>query len=173
MNYYTWLESPLGELLLVSDGEALQGLYLAGQKYFPQISADWQQDGQLGLLQQAVMQLDEYFQHQRQQFDLPLNPLGTAFQQQVWQQLPRISYGQTLTYGEIAAKLGQPLAARAVGAANGRNPISIIVPCHRVIASNGQLTGYAGGIDRKRWLIDHETASANAGRSQLSLFPQE
>jgi len=115
----------------------------------------------------GVAQLDEYFKRQRQTFDLPLELPGTAFQQQVWRQLLTIPYGQTASYLEIAQAIGNPQAVRAVGAANGRNPISIIVPCHRVIGANGQLTGYGGGLWRKEWLLAHEKRQQPA---QMSLF---
>lgn len=108
------------------------------------------------LTQACRTQLEEYFAGQRQQFDLPLDACGTDFQRQVWQALSRIPYGETCSYGELAEGLGRKGAQRAVGAANGRNPISIIVPCHRVIGSNGSLTGYAGGISRKQWLLAFE-----------------
>jgi methylated-DNA-[protein]-cysteine S-methyltransferase len=154
--YYTWVESPLGRLLLTSDGASLTGLYLQGQKSLPQQPSGWQETPRLDLLVQTQIQLEEYFTHQRQQFDLPLASNGTPFQQQVWLQLRQIPFGETISYGTLAARLGKPTASRAVGAANGQNPISIVVPCHRVIAANGALTGYAGGIDRKQWLLQHE-----------------
>jgi methylated-DNA-[protein]-cysteine S-methyltransferase len=107
----------------------------------------------------AVEQLRAYFEGRRSDFDLRLAPVGTPFQQRVWEELRAIPAGSTDTYGAIAARLGQGSASRAVGAAVGRNPISVIVPCHRVVGSDGTLTGYAGGLDRKRWLLDHETAA--------------
>ena len=108
------------------------------------------------ILQQAAEELDEYFEGTRRSFDVPLDPVGTAFQQQAWAALRTIPYGETVTYGEQAERLGDRRKARAVGAANGRNPISIIVPCHRVVGSNGALTGFGGGLDVKAWLLDHE-----------------
>lgn len=108
------------------------------------------------MLQRAVEQLQQYFAGSRQSFDLPLTATGTAFQQQVWQQLCSIAYGHTESYGALALQLGNKNAMRAVGAANGRNPIAIIVPCHRVIGADGKLTGYAGGLNRKLWLLQHE-----------------
>jgi methylated-DNA-[protein]-cysteine S-methyltransferase len=156
MIYYAWLESPVGPLLLTSDGRSLSGLYLKGQKHFPLQTEAWQESAKAFPFAQTQVQLAEYFAHQRQSFDLPLAPQGTAFQKQVWQLLTNIPFGETISYGSLAAQVGQPGAARAVGAANGRNPISIIVPCHRVIAANGKLTGYAGGVDRKQWLLVHE-----------------
>jgi methylated-DNA-[protein]-cysteine S-methyltransferase len=109
-----------------------------------------------GFLGQAVHQLQEYFQGQRQSFTLPLAPPGTPFQQRVWRELQHIPFGTTLTYRAFAQRLGMPQAARAVGQANGRNPLAIVIPCHRLIGSDGQLRGYAGGLDRKRYLIQHE-----------------
>jgi methylated-DNA-[protein]-cysteine S-methyltransferase len=154
--YYHWIGSPIGEILLTANDRAITRLVLKDQKHFPEQTDEWQPQPNLDIIQQAIIQLNEYFQHQRQTFNLPLQPAGTAFQQQVWQQLGQIPFGQTWSYGKLAQAIGQPNASRAVGAANGRNPISIIVPCHRVIASNGKLTGYAGGVDRKQWLLQHE-----------------
>ncbi|BAS58799.1 MULTISPECIES: methylated-DNA--[protein]-cysteine S-methyltransferase [Leptolyngbya] len=157
MIYYQWFTSPLGQVLLTSNGQSLTGLHLHGQKYFPNRTEDWQ-ESTLDLFVQVQEQLTEYFAHQRQQFDLPLEPQGTPFQKQVWQLLTEIPFGQTISYGTLAKQTGNPTASRAVGAANGRNPIAIVVPCHRVIAANGALTGYAGGVDRKQWLLRHEQA---------------
>lgn len=111
------------------------------------------------LIERCKAQLDEYFQGRRQTFDVPLAPQGTAFQQRVWLQLRDIAYGETCSYATISSGIGSPKSHRAVGAANGRNPLSIVVPCHRVIGSNGQLTGYAGGLERKQWLLRHEQAN--------------
>ncbi|MGC3873424.1 methylated-DNA--[protein]-cysteine S-methyltransferase [Halomonas sp. GXIMD04776] len=108
------------------------------------------------LIDDCKTQLEEYFQGRRQTFDVPLAPQGTEFQQRVWRQLRAIAFGETCSYAAISRKIGSPKSHRAVGAANGRNPLSIIVPCHRVIGSNGQLTGYAGGLERKKWLLQHE-----------------
>ncbi|MGD1895924.1 MAG: methylated-DNA--[protein]-cysteine S-methyltransferase [Phormidesmis sp.] len=168
MIYYTWLESPVGELLLTANSESmcesLTGLYLKGQKHFPELSEDWVERTEFTIFEQVKTQLGEYFAHKRETFDIPLSPRGTDFQKQVWQFLHQIPFGQTASYGELATRLGKPGAARAVGAANGRNPISIIVPCHRVVGASGKLTGYAGGIDRKQWLLRHEQAR------QMALF---
>jgi methylated-DNA-[protein]-cysteine S-methyltransferase len=173
MIYYKWMDSPLGSLLLTSDGRSLDGLYLAEQKYFPSQTEAWQEAPQLELFRQTQAQLEEYFAHQRQHFDLPLAPQGTEFQQRVWQILRKIPFGETISYGTLAQRVGQPNAARAVGAANGRNPISIIVPCHRVIAGNGKLTGYAGGIDRKQWLLKHERFSLTDEQLSLKIAERE
>jgi methylated-DNA-[protein]-cysteine S-methyltransferase len=115
------------------------------------------------VLARAATQLAEYFAGARRVFDVPLAPRGTDFQQGVWRELARIPYGETRSYGELARVLGRPSASRAVGAANGKNPISILVPCHRVIAGSGALTGYAGGLDAKRWLLAHEARARAPG----------
>ena len=116
-------------------------------------------------------QLDEYFAGQRHIFDLPLAAEGTEFQLAVWRELTHIPFGETCSYGDIARRVGRPAASRAVGAANGRNPISIIVPCHRVIGSTGALTGYGGGEARKRWLLEHEATSSSAQLSWPQMQP--
>ena len=156
---YATMDSPIGELLLLGDGAALTGIYMQIQKYGPQREAGWRNDP--GPFRNARAQLAAYFAGELERFDLPLAPAGTAFQQSVWTALLDIPYGATETYGELARRIGQPTASRAVGLANGHNPISIVIPCHRVIGSNGALTGYGGGIERKRWLLAHE---AGAGR---------
>ncbi len=159
VTYYKWMQSPVGKLLLTADGRSLTGLYLKGQKHFPAIATDWQGSSDAVPFARVAQQLSEYFNSQREHFDLPLSPKGTEFQKQVWHQLHAIPFGETISYGSIARSIGQPNASRAVGAANGRNPISIILPCHRVVASNGKLTGYAGGVERKQWLLQHEKAT--------------
>ena len=154
MTHYSWLESPIGPLLLTSDGEALTGLYLTAHQGGPEIAADWLEAP--GLFTDATVQLGQYFSGTRKIFDLTLQPQGTPFQREVWRALLQIPHGQTLSYGELAARLGKPNASRAVGLANGRNPLSIVVPCHRVIGADGSLTGYGGGMARKAWLLAHE-----------------
>jgi methylated-DNA-[protein]-cysteine S-methyltransferase len=158
MTHFLRMQTPLGNMLLVSDGDALTGAYFEGQKYEATPQAGWVEDATLPVLVDARGQLLEYFADARSGFDLPLAAAGTAFQQQVWQALLSIPHGQTRTYGEVAHMLGEPAAVRAVGAAVGRNPISVIVPCHRVIGADGGLTGYAGGLDRKRSLLALEAA---------------
>ena len=148
---YDTIESPLGELLLVGDGRALTGLYMDGAP-----GPGWRRDP--AAFRQAADQLRAYFARELREFDLPLAPHGTPFQQEVWAALREIPYGRTVGYAELAAALGRPGAARAVGAANGRNPMSIVVPCHRVIGADGALTGYGGGLRRKRLLLDLEAA---------------
>jgi methylated-DNA-[protein]-cysteine S-methyltransferase len=152
---YSWRHpSPIGELLLASEGEALTGLYLEERRPGPRGEAAWREDP--GPFREVVAQLDAYFAGERTAFTLPLAPEGSAFQRAVWRALEGIPFGQTWSYRELAERVGRPGAARAVGSANARNPISIVVPCHRVIGSAGALTGYGGGLSRKRWLLDHE-----------------
>ncbi len=152
--YYDTMNSPIDELLLVSDGEWLSGLYMETEQAPSWQSAGWRRDP--ASFKAVQEQLRAYFASELQVFDLPLCAQGTAFQQRVWNELERIPYGVTRSYGDIASRIGNPKASRAVGLANGRNPISIIVPCHRVIGADGSLTGYGGGIERKRWLLRHE-----------------
>lgn len=152
--YYSILPSPVGDLTLTSDGKALTAVYFDAPKYGPTSTDGWIRDD--ALLANARRQLDEYFRGDRTTFDLALAPSGTDFQRSVWRALTDIPFAATTSYGAIAGQIGKPSASRAVGAANGRNPISIIVPCHRVVGSGGDLTGYGGGLDRKRWLLDHE-----------------
>lgn len=147
-------ESPLGPLGLVAEPDALVALELprafraAGPRPAP---------GRVPpVLRRAARQLDEYFSGRRRCFDLPLRARGTAFQRAVWAALARIPWGETRTYGHVAAVIGRPTAARAVGLANGRNPLAVVVPCHRVIGGDGSLTGFGGGLDVKRWLLEHE-----------------
>ncbi len=157
MQYFDFHDSPLGQILLVANDVALTGLHFVGEKYYPVIAADWQQRSDAKMIAQTRAQLDEYFAGKRKHFDLALDPAGTPFQRDVWQALRMIPYGVTTNYGALAQRLGKPRASRAVGAANGRNPISIVIPCHRVIGANGDLTGYAGGMARKESLLRLET----------------
>lgn len=164
MNWYTTFESPLGPLLLVSDGSHLTGTYFSGQKYEPVPGTDWRAESDLEIFKNASFQLHEYFGGRRRQFDLPLLLLGTPFRMKVWNALMEIPIGTTLSYGELASRIDRKDAARAVGAAVGRNPISVIVPCHRVIGMAGSLTGYAGGLERKRALLELEAALLEESR---------
>ena len=150
------VDSPLGPLtLVVTDDGALAALYMADQRHGPDPDADLGESDDTAAAD-AVEQLHEYFDGTRTTFDLRLEPAGTDFQRQVWDALRTIPYGATETYGHLAERIGHPRGTRAVGAATGRNPISIIVPCHRLVGASGGLTGYAGGLDRKRWLLDLE-----------------
>lgn len=158
MTTYTFIDSPLGELLVTRDDGGVSGLYLPTGKHPRRVDPAWQRDD--AAFDDVRGQLAEYFTGDRHDFDLDLNPAGSAFQQQVWLALRDIPYGQTTSYGKTAATIGAPGSARAVGLANGQNPISIVVPCHRVVGADGSLTGYGGGIEAKRWLLDHEAKHA-------------
>lgn len=165
---YSLLPSPVGELLLVANDRALIGVSFASNKRGrPRgaIPARWQRDD--AALAEARQQLDEYFAGERIDFDLVLEPTGSPFQQRVWSLLREIPYGETTSYGQVARRANQPNAARAVGLANGSNPIPVIVPCHRVIGADGSLTGFGGGLDRKRWLLAHEQRVLDARAPQL------
>jgi methylated-DNA-[protein]-cysteine S-methyltransferase len=152
--FFTQLDSPIGALFLTSDGEAITGLFMEQHKGGPKPFDGWRRDD--ALFREASNQLRAYFERELREFDLPLSTPGAPFQQRVWAELRKIPYGSTTTYGAIAKLLGKPNASRAVGAANGSNPISIIIPCHRVVGSNRQLTGYGGGIERKKFLLEFE-----------------
>lgn len=153
------MTSPLGDLLLVANapGDALCGLFVVQQKYFPAAASDWQAAPRLPLFRIVTAQLRDYFSGARQSFDLPLAPEGTPFQQHVWSHIRAVPFGETITYAELARRCGRPSAVRAAGAATGRNPLMIVVPCHRIMGSGGALTGYAGGLDRKRALLELES----------------
>jgi methylated-DNA-[protein]-cysteine S-methyltransferase len=153
----TTIVTPLGALLLARTASGLAGAWFANQKAHPMDIAAPRRDDD-ALLRDAASQFAEYFAGRRSDFDLPLDLRGTDFQRRVWQALLRIAIGRTSSYGEIARELGAPKAVRAVGGAVGRNPVSVIVPCHRVIGSDGSLTGYAGGLQRKRALLQLEGA---------------
>jgi len=155
---YTWMESPVGRLLLAADEGGLIETAFAEGRTTPVVQPAWTCGG--ASLSEPVRQLEAFFAGELRDFDLRLKPRGTAFQQRVWELLCDIPFGETISYGELARRAGNPAASRAVGLANGSNPIAIVIPCHRVIGSNGKLTGYGGGLPNKRWLIDFE-------RSQL------
>lgn len=156
------VQSPVGALRLVARADALAGVYLPAQA-----GVDAKR-GRSQLLARAADQLAEYFAGTRRTFDLPLAPDGTAWQHGVWAQLRAIPYGATRSYGELARALGRPTGSRAVGAANGKNPLGIVVPCHRVIAASGALTGYAGGLPQKQWLLAHEARVAGRRSDEAS-----
>jgi methylated-DNA-[protein]-cysteine S-methyltransferase len=164
------VESPIGPLTLVADGAALSCIYMTDHRHMPDPErfgpeVDPPVDD---VLSRTADQLAEYFAGERQEFDVPLDEAaGTEFQRKVWAELREIPYGETISYAELAQRIGQPTAFRAVGLANGRNPISIIVPCHRVVGSGGSLTGYGGGTDRKQLLLDLEAKTAG---TEVSLF---
>ena len=156
MNSYTHVDSPVGRLLLCSDGIALTGLYMDVPRHAPRGLEQAVESAGAGPLREAARQLAEYFAGDRREFDLPLRLEGTDFQRRVWHVLKEIPYGETWSYRQLAKRVDNPKGFRAVGLANGRNPISIFVPCHRVIGADGSLTGYGGGVERKRWLLAHE-----------------
>ena len=163
----TWtrtIDSPVGPLLLTSNGSAVTRLLFDVPP-----DPSWSTEPSPVLLE-AVRQLEEYFAGERREFDLPLEPAGTPFQLTVWAALRDIPYAETINYGQLAGRVGNPNASRAVGLANGRNPISIVVPCHRVIGADGSLTGYGGGLDRKRTLLELERRTAGDQEPQLSLL---
>jgi len=165
MTIYRRLQTPVGELLLTASDTALTGVYFPTSRRGPPPThrADWTEDAGQGptgptgeMLARAALQFNEYFAGQRTTFDLPLEAMGSVFEHRVWKALRSIPYGTTTSYGDLAKRLGDPSATRAVGSANGKNPIPIIIPCHRVVGANGDLTGFGGGLDRKRWLLEHE-----------------
>jgi methylated-DNA-[protein]-cysteine S-methyltransferase len=152
------MDSPVGPLTLVSTDGVLSGMYMDDQRHRPTAETFGLRDDTQSA--EVIEQLEAYFTGELREFNVPLAMVGTEFQRRVWTELQRIPYGETTTYGELAERLGQPTAARAVGLANGKNPISIIVPCHRVVGSTGSLTGYGGGLERKQALLDHERGDA-------------
>jgi methylated-DNA-[protein]-cysteine S-methyltransferase len=166
----TTMDSPIGELTLTSDGEKLTGIQMHEQRHLKEIPAEAQPDD--GGLAPVVAQLKAYFAGELTDFDLPLQMHGTEFQRRVWAALCEIPYGETISYGELAGWVGNPKASRAVGLANGRNPVAIVVPCHRVIGADGSLTGYGGGLDRKVWLLEHEASERPGAQAKLDLQTQ-
>lgn len=169
MNVYMEVQSPVGTLLLTADETALSGIYFEGEEAV--VDETWQRRAEHPVLLAARGQLEEYFAGRRKRFDLALAPVGTDFQRRVWKALEVIPWGETQSYGALARKIGKPKAMRAVGAANGANPIPIVVPCHRVIGANGSLTGYGGGLWRKRKLLaleGHTDLFDYSGGSELA-----
>jgi methylated-DNA-[protein]-cysteine S-methyltransferase len=157
MNTYTTLDSPVGELLLTGHGNVLTSVSMTGQRNAPRPQPGWRLDP--GAFTDVTRQLAEYFAGERTAFELDLAPVGTPFQHRIWQALDSVPYGTTITYGELAAQLGVPRdRVVALGAAIGANPLLIIRPCHRVIGADGTMRGYAGGVERKQWLLSHEGA---------------
>jgi methylated-DNA-[protein]-cysteine S-methyltransferase len=154
MNLYTIFDSPIGDLLAVGDGESLSRLHMLGSRKRVELNPAWRRDDDA--FDDVRSQFQEYFAGDRREFDLRLDMVGNPFELRVWEELQTIPYGETASYGEIAQRIGNPGAPRAVGLANGRNPVAVIVPCHRVIGADGSLTGYGGGLERKRLLLDLE-----------------
>lgn len=159
--YYTLQGTPIGDLIIVGHESALTGIYMQDHRHRPDPATfGVRQSTARGVLSDAVLQLNEYFHDGRREFQLSLDPGGTPFQQRVWARLRAIAWGQTRSYGELARELDSPGSSRAVGMANGRNPLSIVVPCHRVVGANGAMTGFSGGVERKVWLLQHEQQDA-------------
>jgi len=163
--YYDFFDSPIGPLVVACDDDALGFLNLPRNGKPGHIAPEWQRSP--SRLRETRAQLSAYFAGKLLTFDLPLAPRGTEFQRSVWDELTRIPYGETISYAELARRIDKPSAMRAVGAANGANPISIFIPCHRVIGADGTLTGYGGGLPAKRWLLDHERHYAPAPLLEL------
>ena len=165
LTYYTVIDTPIRDVLLVGNHDtselfAVTGLFMTGQRYEPMLGADWVRES--NLFTDAEKQLVAYFAGDLTGFDFPLAPRGSEFQRSVWTALLDIPFGTTRTYGAVAQQVADRTKTRAVAAAIGRNPIGVVVPCHRVVGADGSLTGYAGGLDRKRWLLDHEATISGA-----------
>jgi methylated-DNA-[protein]-cysteine S-methyltransferase len=158
--YVSVMPSPIGQIWLYSDGQSLTGLYLEREGEVPRDTGLARENEPFRTVR---TQLEQYFAGELRAFSVPLAPRGTPFQRTVWQELLRIPCGETRSYGEVAAAIGRPTASRAVGMANGGNPISLIIPCHRVIGQDGSLTGYGWGLPRKRWLLAHEAQMCHQG----------
>jgi methylated-DNA-[protein]-cysteine S-methyltransferase len=154
---FTTIESPVGRLTLTASAGLIDGLAMDGQRHAPPPQQSWVRDESPFTV--LIAMLEEYFAGRAVEFDIPLSLAGTDFQRRVWTALREIPHGETISYGELARRVGTPGAARAVGLANGRNPIAIVIPCHRVIGADGRLTGYGGGLERKAWLLRHEAGA--------------
>ena len=165
---YQYLDTPIGTLLIAGDERAIHKIEFPDNGKAGQPEAGWTESAR-GPVADAVRQLREYFSGTRTEFDLPLAPQGTAFQRGVWKRLEEIPYGETISYGELAKRVGNPKASRAVGAANGQNPIPIVIPCHRVIGANGKLTGFGGGLPTKEKLLNLERTADKRGWTQIKL----
>ena len=162
------IDTPLGTVRIVARGDAIAGVWFDGQKYDAVPGAAWRESPNDPMLRDAARQLKEYFAGRRARFDLALAPRGTAFQQSVWREIAMVPAGRTASYGDLARRIGRPSAVRAVGAAVGRNPLSVVVPCHRIVGSDGSLTGYAGGLERKRALLALEHVEIDAARDAIA-----
>ncbi len=169
-HYHAMMDSPLGKLVLESDGDSILSIHITAVDEPVMDSLPDADDLHIPpCLESCKIQLREYFEGVRDSFDLPLSPAGTPFQKKVWNALLQIPFGQTISYLELAKRLGDPKVIRAAGSANGKNPIAIVIPCHRVIGSNGDLVGYAGGLENKKWLLDLEQKCTGQA-TQLSIF---
>lgn len=153
MPYYDYWQGPHGRMLLVADEKALTSVSFVGQKYAPRVAKDWTRDGARRPIAAAKRELAEYFAGRRTRFSVKLAPRGTPFQRRVWKAIAGVGFGRTIAYAELARRAGRPGSARAAGAATGRNPLGVIVPCHRIVGADGSLTGYAGGLAKKKALL--------------------
>ena len=162
VKYYSITESPVDDLMLVADDSALTGLYFAGCDHIPVASQHWTPNARHPVLKQTAKQLQEYFAGKRTSFSLPLRVAGTGFQEKIWRQIALIPCGKTISYSELAKRAGTPQAIRAAGTATGRNPLSIVIPCHRVMGKNGSLCGFAGGLAKKQQLLELEKPDIRA-----------
>jgi methylated-DNA-[protein]-cysteine S-methyltransferase len=160
MKVFDYYESPLGRMMLVANGEGLEGVYFVGQRHYRRAVGMARSDSD-ATLKEAKRQLREYFSGKRKRFDLRLAPEGSEFQRAVWKAISGVGFGETISYAELARRAGYPGSARAAGAATGRNPIGIIVPCHRIVGSDGTLTGYAGGLEKKKRLLALEAGTGS------------
>jgi methylated-DNA-[protein]-cysteine S-methyltransferase len=151
--HFDTVRSPLGPLVLATDGFALTGAWFDGQRHQPPMDTTWARRPDVPVLRQAAAELAEYFAGRRTRFELALALSGTSFQCAVWEAIASVPFGETIAYRELAARVGRPACSRAAGAATGRNPLSIVIPCHRIVGADGALTGYAGGLERKRALL--------------------
>jgi len=156
MTRYAKFLTPLGAVLATAEGGYVTSVNFIAANSAPPLGKDWEEDPRSSPLKECAEQLADYFAGTRQRFDLPVAPRGTPFQERVWREIERVPFGQTITYSELASRAGAPGSARAAGAATGRNPIWIVVPCHRIVGADGSLTGYAGGLERKRKLLEIE-----------------
>ena len=172
MHYFDFYESPMGRMLIVATDQGLSGLYFVDQKYYREVGRDWLRGDQHRIVRETARELTEYFAGARKEFDLTLAAEGTPFQASIWKAISSVRYGDSTTYSELSRRAGHPGAVRAAGTATGRNPITIIVPCHRIVGSDGSLTGYAGGLNRKRALRELEGGArslfATASRTHKS-----
>jgi len=169
--YFDAIPTSLGPMVLASDGDALMGAWFDGQRHQPPVGSSWLRRRNLPILLRAALELDQYFAGERTEFALPLALRGTPFQRAVWQAIAAVPYGATIAYRDLATAIGRPASIRAAGAATGRNPLSIFIPCHRIVGADGALTGYAGGIERKRTLLALEHRVSAPGRPKRELLP--
>jgi methylated-DNA-[protein]-cysteine S-methyltransferase len=160
MTRYARLRTPLGPMIAVAEDGGIVALDFDDAKYAPAVDCEWIEDPAFPPLRDCAAQLTEYFAGERGRFDLPLVPRGTPFQQRIWREIAKVAFGETITYAELASRAGAPGSARAAGTATGRNPLAVVVPCHRIVGASGSLTGYAGGLHRKEKLLALESSAS-------------